>query len=59
MNNIKFGLQTMLSRNTPQAIRDHLRGEAESRAAVHENSWQRATYEALSDSVWFCSGGFS
>ena len=39
-------------------IRQHLRERAESCAEVYENSWQRATFDALGDSDWFCSGGF-
>jgi hypothetical protein len=58
MNDIRFGLIEMAARNTPQQISDHLRREANSRAAAHANSWRRATYEALADSEWFCSGGF-
>lgn len=58
LNDIKFGLQEMAQRNSAEAISEHLRGVAVSRAAAHANSWRRATYEALADSVWFCSGGF-
>ncbi len=58
LNNIRFGLQELARRNTPQQISDHLRRRAESCAAVHVNSWQRATYDALANSTWFCSGGF-
>lgn len=59
LNDIKFGLQLMAQRNSAEAISEHLRGEAASRAAAHVNSWRRATYEALADSIWFCSGGFA
>lgn len=41
-----------------ERIRQHLRERAESCAEVYENSWQRATFDALADSDWFCSGGF-
>lgn len=58
INDIRFGLLEMAAQNSPEAIRDHLRRTAASRAAAHANSWRRATYEALADSVWFCSGGF-
>lgn len=58
INDIKFGLQVMAQRNSSETISQHLRGEAASRAAAHVNSWRRATYEALANSAWFCSGGF-
>lgn len=58
LNDIKFQLQDMAKRNTAETISKHLRGVAVSRAAAHANSWRRATYEALADSDWFCSGGF-
>lgn len=41
-----------------QRISQYLRERAESCAQVYENSWQRATFDALADSDWFCSGGF-
>lgn len=58
LNDIRFGLQRMAKRNSPNSIRAHLLGQAESRAAANTNSWRTATYEALAKSVWFCSGGF-
>ncbi|MBJ7319222.1 MAG: hypothetical protein JHC96_10520 [Brevundimonas sp.] len=58
LNDIKFGLQEMAERNSPEEISIHLRRVAASRAAAHVNSWRRATYEALADSAWFCGGGF-
>lgn len=58
LNDIKYGLREMAQRNSPEEISAHLRRVATSRAAAHENSWRRATYEALADSEWFCSGGF-
>jgi len=39
-------------------ISKHLRERAESCAQIHKNSWQKATFDALADSDWFCSGGF-
>jgi hypothetical protein len=58
LNNIRFGLQQMAVRNTPEEIQSHLRREALSRAAAQTNSWQRATYEAFAESEWFSAGGF-
>ncbi|MCD0277445.1 hypothetical protein JWH04_00315 [Xanthomonas melonis] len=59
LNDIRFGLKLMAQRKSAEAISEHLRGEAASRAEAHMNSWRRATYEALADSAWFCGGGFA
>lgn len=45
------------SRGT-DGVREELTRQAETREAVRLNSWQVATYRALSESDWFCSGGF-
>jgi len=58
LNNLRYGLRQMAMRNSPLEIRDHLMRSADSCAAAYPNSWQRATYEALAKSEWFCSGGF-
>ena len=59
INNIRFELQNMaIGQDFPSQISEHLHECARSRAAVYQNSWQRATYEALAMSTWFCSGGF-
>ena len=59
ISNMRHGLKRMTT--TPgfaERIRQHLRERAESCAEVYKNSWQRATFDALADSDWFCSGGF-
>jgi len=59
ISNMRHALKKMAS--TPgfaERIRQHLRERAESCAEVYKNSWQRATFDALADSDWFCSGGF-
>lgn len=40
-------------------VRDYLMEEERSRRKVHVNSWQRAMFQALANSDWFCDGGFS
>ena len=40
------------------AVRHELAGQAATREAVRLNSWQAATYRALSECDWFCDGGF-
>ena len=37
----------------------HLAEQAKSRQTVSLNSWQTALYVALSESVWFCGGGYT
>lgn len=59
ISNMRHALKKMAA--TPdfaERIRQHLRERAESCSEVYENSWQRATFDALADSDWFCSGGF-
>jgi hypothetical protein len=59
INNMRYLLQKMaVAPDSAQKISAHLRERAESCAAVHNNSWQRATLDALANSEWFCSGGF-
>lgn len=40
------------------AVHQHLRRQARSRRAANRNSWRAALYAALSDSDWYCEGGF-
>jgi len=59
ISNMRYALKKMAA--TPgfaERIRQHLLDRAESCAEVYENSWQRATFDALADSNWFCSIGF-
>lgn len=60
ISNIRYALKKMAAMpGSAQQISQHLRDQAESRAQIHKNSWQRATYDALSGSEWFCDGGFN
>jgi hypothetical protein len=57
--NMRYALKKLAATaGFEQRIRQDLRGRAESCADVYENSWQRATFDALADSDWFCAGGF-
>lgn len=59
INNMRYSLQKMAAvPDSALKISAHLRERAESCAQVHKNSWQRATFDALAASEWFCSGGF-
>lgn len=60
ISNMRHALRKMATTpGSTQRIRQHLHERAESCAQVYENSWQRATFDALADSDWFCSGGFN
>jgi hypothetical protein len=39
-------------------VHEELARQAETREAVHLNSWQAVTYGVLSECDWFCNGGF-
>ena len=40
-------------------VRSYLREEEETRSRNNINSWQRAMFQALADSDWFCDRGFN
>jgi hypothetical protein len=40
-------------------VRKELTRQAETREAIRVNSWQGVTYRTLSESDWFCDGGFA
>lgn len=59
INNMRHSLTKLLYvPDSPHTISAYLRERADSCAAAHLNSWQTATYDALANSEWFCSGGF-
>lgn len=61
LDNIKYYLTQLYEANDEdgaQRVRDHLQEQAESRRRAQTNSWQTATYQALSESDWYCDGGF-
>jgi len=59
ISNIRYNLQIHLDTGGASAVRDELLRQWQSRRANRLNSWQTATYEALSANVWFYSGGFA
>lgn len=60
ITNMRFALGKMaIAPDSADQISQYLKERADSCAHVHKNSWQRATFEALSDSAWFCTGGFN
>ncbi len=58
LTNIRYGLQRIAVRGSTADIQAELLKRAESARAAQVNSWQTAMYRALTESVWFCAGGF-
>jgi len=58
LSGLRFALSKILDAGSPNDVRTHLKSVAESWRAARVNSWQTAMYEALSDNVWYYSGGF-
>ena len=56
--NIRFHLRRLSQAAGADGVRDHLAEMAESYTMANPNSWQQATYTALAESGWYCSGGF-
>lgn len=59
MSDIRLNLQRHFDLGGAEAVRTELKFQWESRRANRINSWQTATYEALSKSDWFCETGFA
>ncbi|QRM45805.1 HNH endonuclease (plasmid) [Rhizobium sp. BG4] len=58
ISNIRYSLEMVAAKGTPEDVRLTLLERAESARRVNLNSWQTATYQALADSYWYCNGGF-
>jgi hypothetical protein len=58
ISDIRYNLQRHFDAGGRDAVRQELRRQWQSRRANRLNSWQTATYKALSDSGWFCDEGF-
>jgi hypothetical protein len=58
LSNIKHALGQVFSRAGEREVRAHLHEQAISRRMAQVNSWQTATYTALSENRWYCNGGF-
>jgi len=56
--NIRDYISSLHTSAGPEAVKQHLRDQADSREAARRNSWQTALYRALETSDWYCSGGF-
>ncbi|MEQ9263131.1 MAG: hypothetical protein RLP14_08225 [Owenweeksia sp.] len=58
ISNIAYHLEMINLASGKSAVQSSLRDMARSRMRVDMNSWQSALYVALSESDWFCDGGF-
>lgn len=59
ISDIRHRLIDLHARGGMDEVRSYLREEEESRTRNNINSWQRAMFQALADSDWFCDGGFN
>lgn len=59
ITNIRHNLRLYYDDGGIEAVRNELQRQWASRQANNINSWQTACYEALSQSDWFCDGGFA
>ncbi|MDE1161182.1 MAG: HNH endonuclease [Acidobacteriaceae bacterium] len=59
IGNIRGHLIRNVSKQGATGIRAYLADQAESCRDVRRNSWEAAAYSALSESDWFCNGGYS
>lgn len=55
---LKFSLPAYEESLAPSGIRRHLVIEKQKNETLHPNSWQTALYRALSESDWYCNGGY-
>jgi hypothetical protein len=56
---IRKNLQRHYDFGGPNAVREELEYQYDSRQANQSNSWQTITYKALAESDWYCGGGFA
>jgi hypothetical protein len=56
--NIRYNLRMHYDANGAEGVRDELLRQWRSRRNNRLNSWQTAMYRAISQSDWFCDGGF-
>lgn len=58
LSSVRKRSQDLLNSGGSNGVRDHFIQEALSKRAAALNSWRTATYEAISQSQWYCSGNF-
>lgn len=55
---MRFRLERLFSSSGPEGVRQQLMEERDDRLKDANNSWQIAMLDALSNSYWYCAGGF-
>lgn len=58
LSNLRYRVIDLYERGGSEAVTDYFCAEAESRVRYCLNSWETAIYLALSESEWYCNGGF-
>ena len=58
LSNIQYRLKRLFVSSGENGVKEYLQEEFESRYENNKNSWQTAMYKVLSESDWFCNGGF-
>jgi len=58
LSNIQYRLNKLYDIGGEISVKEYLQEEFESRYENNKNSWQTAMYKTLSESNWFCNGGF-
>lgn len=56
---LKETLSQYMSLAGAELVKQHLNIVANSHQRLHQNSWHTALYQALSNSEWFCAGGYA
>ncbi|WP_326687255.1 MULTISPECIES: hypothetical protein [unclassified Streptomyces] len=56
---LAYVLQQLFDVAGAEGVRDYAKERALSESAVRRNHWKTATYWALANSSWYCSGGFA
>ena len=59
ISDIRYRLIDLHIKAGMNEVSSYLREEEETRSRNNINSWQRAMFQALADSDWFCDGGFN
>lgn len=58
ISDIQYRLVDLYEKGGLDEVRDYLKEEEKTRSRNNVNSWQRAMFQALYQSDWFCDGGF-
>jgi len=58
LSTLKMLLSFFYKSNNAEAVREYLKEKFVSEFNTHRNSWKTAMYQGLSQSDWYCDGGF-